>query len=447
MRHSDAALLKVWEAWNLLEGLMGRNFWACAGLPAVTEHRHVRRMHSQPLHHIMCQLPEPGACARRWEVLTCLLPWGNCSPWQVVINVTKRGKRPEIPPADELVGPPLDRASMSCYVALMKRCWAEDPSERPAFSEIACALRCASAPPVTLLTQARLHTWRHVQAATQHWFPGHASCEGVRAMPLELRQDTQGSLVEGVEPARMLCRTLMELVQSLEERPAAGAPAGFMAVARQAFSVAHSAASQGQPSARSLPPRPSLDAPSRSLQPPRASLDAPGRARVGSTPPPGEAAFAHAAQVLGPAQPSVPVSASPFSACAWQRQPGARGSADHLRSSAAAAQPRGALRPGPNAFVSPVPMLSPSGSLCPPPSASSGAAAGEAWHSLPSVRSGVKEGMAEGEAAGASLGHPHHASGAPRPRGGKGAAAAPSAFSPPVPTESELALIRAFASS
>ena len=234
----------------------------------------------------------------------------------------------------------------------------------------------------------------------------------------------------------------MELVQSLEERPAAGAPVGFMEVARQAFSVAHSAASQGsmgQPSARSLPPRPSLDAPSRSLQPPRASLDAPGRARAGSSPTPGEAAFAQASQVLGPAQPSVPVSASPFSACAWQRQPGARGSADLPRSSAAAAQPRGALRPGPNAFASPVP-------LCPPLSASSGAAAGEAWHSLPSVRSGVEERM-EGDAAGASLGHPHHASGAPRPRGGKGTAPAPGAFSPPVPTESELALIRAFASS
>ena len=91
-------------------------------------------------------------------------------------------------------------------------------------------------------------------------------------------------------------------------------------------------------------------------------------------------------------------------------------------------------------------MLSASGSLCPPPAASSGAAAGEPWHSLPSVRSGIEE-LMQGEAAGASLGHPHHASGAPRPRGGKATAPAPSAFSPPVPTESELALIRAFASS
>ena len=102
-------------------------------------------MPSDPFQHTRAQIAEADACARRWEVLTCLLPWGNCSPWQVVINVTKRGKRPEIPPAEELVGPPLDRASMSCYMALMQRCWAGDPAERPAFSEVASALRCASA--------------------------------------------------------------------------------------------------------------------------------------------------------------------------------------------------------------------------------------------------------------------------------------------------------------
>lgn len=82
--------------------------------------------------------------ARRWEVLTCLLPWGNCNPWQVLINVTERGKRPEIPPDAELLGLPLDPTAKSCYVALMERCWATDPAERPPFSEVARALRCAS---------------------------------------------------------------------------------------------------------------------------------------------------------------------------------------------------------------------------------------------------------------------------------------------------------------
>ncbi|KAK9837125.1 hypothetical protein WJX81_004755 [Elliptochloris bilobata] len=115
-----------------------------------------------------------------WEVLTCLLPWGNCSPWQVVINVTKRGKRPDVPPAAELVGPRFDLAAMSCYVALMKRCWTENPAARPDFGEIACALR-----------------------------------------------------------------TLMELVQAMDERQ--GAPKGFADVERQAMSVAYSAASQEVP--------------------------------------------------------------------------------------------------------------------------------------------------------------------------------------------------------
>ena len=251
----------------------------------------------------------------------------------------------------------------------------------------------------------------------------------------------------------MLRRTLLGLVQGLEERSAAGAPKGFKEVARQASSAAHSAASKGSmgnAAARSLPPRPSLDAPSRPVQPSWPGLDALGPSHAELSPPVGQAvgqvARGGPAQMLGLAQASMPVSASPFSACAWPRQPGARTSAEYARTSAGAAQPRGALRPGPKPFGGPVPMFSPSGSLCPPPSASSGAVAGEAWQSLPSGRSGVAEGV-EGEAAGASLGPPHRASGAPRPRAAKGMAPAPGAFSAPVPTESELALIRAFASS
>ena len=131
----------------------------------------------------------------------------------------------------------------------------------------------------------------------------------------------------------------MELVQSLEERPAAGTPAGFMEVARQAFTVAHSAASQGSmghTSARSLPPRPSLDAPSRSLQPPRASPDAPGRAHAAAPPAPGEGAFAQGAQVRR----------SP--ACRSARAPSARAPGRASPARAAPRTPRAAPWPPPS---------------------------------------------------------------------------------------------------
>jgi len=87
----------------------------------------------------------PGARARRWEVLTCLLPWGSCSPWQVVVAVTEHGRRPEVPPDAELLAPPLEPAAKACYLALMRRCWATDPAARPSFGEAASALQCAAA--------------------------------------------------------------------------------------------------------------------------------------------------------------------------------------------------------------------------------------------------------------------------------------------------------------
>ena len=54
-----------------------------------------------------------------------------------------RGLRPEVPPPCALPTQPLRQHD--AYVALMRRCWATDPAQRPAFDAVICELRCDSA--------------------------------------------------------------------------------------------------------------------------------------------------------------------------------------------------------------------------------------------------------------------------------------------------------------
>lgn len=54
-----------------------------------------------------------------------------------------QGGRLEVPAREALPGP--DTASfagLDAYIALMQRCWAQNPDERPTFGEIADELRC-----------------------------------------------------------------------------------------------------------------------------------------------------------------------------------------------------------------------------------------------------------------------------------------------------------------
>ena len=74
-------------------------------------------------------------------------PDGVSTMPQVVIAVVDRGLRPEVPPASALPTPPLRQHD--AYVALMRRCWATDPAERPAFDAVICELRCG--PPGDML--------------------------------------------------------------------------------------------------------------------------------------------------------------------------------------------------------------------------------------------------------------------------------------------------------
>lgn len=49
-----------------------------------------------------------------------------------------RGDRPRIPALEELPGPPPpDVATYRAYVALMQRCWDQNPAKRPSIQAVA----------------------------------------------------------------------------------------------------------------------------------------------------------------------------------------------------------------------------------------------------------------------------------------------------------------------
>ncbi|XP_034215235.1 serine/threonine-protein kinase STY46-like isoform X3 [Prunus dulcis] len=60
-----------------------------------------------------------------WELLTGKLPYENLTPLQAAVGVVQKGLRPTIP-----------RHTNPMLMELMERCWQQDPSLRPEFSEI-----------------------------------------------------------------------------------------------------------------------------------------------------------------------------------------------------------------------------------------------------------------------------------------------------------------------
>ncbi|MED6106355.1 hypothetical protein PIB30_004130 [Stylosanthes scabra] len=60
-----------------------------------------------------------------WELLTGKLPYEHLSPLQAAVGVVQKGLRPKIP-----------RHTHPMLVELLNRCWHQDPSSRPNFSEI-----------------------------------------------------------------------------------------------------------------------------------------------------------------------------------------------------------------------------------------------------------------------------------------------------------------------
>ncbi|KAH7523458.1 hypothetical protein FEM48_Zijuj06G0013200 [Ziziphus jujuba var. spinosa] len=60
-----------------------------------------------------------------WELLAGKLPYENLTPLQAAVGVVQKGLRPKIP-----------RHAHPILVELLERCWLQDPSLRPEFSEI-----------------------------------------------------------------------------------------------------------------------------------------------------------------------------------------------------------------------------------------------------------------------------------------------------------------------
>lgn len=71
-----------------------------------------------------------------WEMLTWELPWPTSNPWQVVTVVTEGG-RLAVPDRAALPGPDTqDWDGLDAYATSSAPCWAQNPNDRPTFSEV-----------------------------------------------------------------------------------------------------------------------------------------------------------------------------------------------------------------------------------------------------------------------------------------------------------------------
>jgi serine/threonine protein kinase len=85
-----------------------------------------------------------------YELLTWRMPWHEVSPrFEITIAYrVKDGQRPAIPATADLPGPADGRpspAALEAYLALMNRCWAQDPAQRPEFQAVAAELAAVAA--------------------------------------------------------------------------------------------------------------------------------------------------------------------------------------------------------------------------------------------------------------------------------------------------------------
>ncbi|KAI7835430.1 hypothetical protein COHA_010676 [Chlorella ohadii] len=75
-----------------------------------------------------------------WELLTWAIPWEGVNAFQLVFMVSS-GDRLAMPALEALPGKLPDRAVYDSYVALVRRCWAQDAANRPTFGDIIAELR------------------------------------------------------------------------------------------------------------------------------------------------------------------------------------------------------------------------------------------------------------------------------------------------------------------
>ncbi|GAB4821003.1 hypothetical protein N2152v2_008049 [Parachlorella kessleri] len=75
-----------------------------------------------------------------WELLTWDVPFAEFPHFQLIKHVAASG-RPALPPRQDLPGSDAgELGGLDGYIALMQRCWAQDPEERPSFQEVARTL-------------------------------------------------------------------------------------------------------------------------------------------------------------------------------------------------------------------------------------------------------------------------------------------------------------------
>ncbi|KAL4452590.1 hypothetical protein ABPG75_008252 [Micractinium tetrahymenae] len=75
-----------------------------------------------------------------YEMLTWQLPWQGESQYPNVGQVLA-GKRPPVPPAAQLPSPAAGAwTGLPAYLALMEACWAQEPGQRPRFTDIVPSL-------------------------------------------------------------------------------------------------------------------------------------------------------------------------------------------------------------------------------------------------------------------------------------------------------------------
>ena len=72
-----------------------------------------------------------------WELLTFRLPFEDANAFLLGGQIMS-GRRLDIPPPSELPGPEAGGwAGLGDYIALMQRCWSQEPGARPSFAEVA----------------------------------------------------------------------------------------------------------------------------------------------------------------------------------------------------------------------------------------------------------------------------------------------------------------------
>lgn len=82
---------------------------------------------------LLTPAPPTSPPAVTWEQ-----PWAAVGAWEVV-SVVNNGGRPEIPAPRDLRGGAFP--GLPAYTALLRRCWAQNPYDRPSFAELVPELR------------------------------------------------------------------------------------------------------------------------------------------------------------------------------------------------------------------------------------------------------------------------------------------------------------------